>query len=84
MTHQVFRATAVFLVALGFILQSIPEVESKGSIGGGSGSRQKPAGWGSRYTGKSSSKSFIGNSVAFGAGAFIGYKAAKMAKKVRL
>ena len=84
MKHKLLRATTVFLTVLVSILQSIPEVESKGSIGGGSGSRQKPAGWGSRYTGKSSSKSFIGNSVAFGAGAFIGYKAAKMAKKVRL
>ena len=85
MKHKRFRATAVFLAALGFILQSIPEVESKGSSGGsrGSGGRGSSiSGGGSRYTSKSSSKSFVGKAVAFGAGAYVGYKAVKLAKKV--
>ena len=87
MTHQVFRAVSVFIVALGFILQYIPEVESKGSSGGsrGTGGRGSSiSGGGSRYTSKSSSKSFVGKAVAFGAGVYIGYNAVKIAKKVRL
>ena len=84
MKHQAFRSVTFFLVALSFILQSIPEVGSKGSSGGSRGSGQYPAGWGSRYTGNSSSKSFIGKSVAFGAGAYIGYTAVKIAQKVKL
>ena len=85
MKHKLFRATAVFLAAIGFILLSIPEVESKGSSGGGRGSGGRGSsisGGGSRYTSKSSSKSFVGNAVAFGAGAYVGYKAVKLAKKV--
>ena len=85
MKHKLFRATAVFLAAIGFILLSIPEVESKGSSGGGRGSGGRGSsisGGGSRYTSKSSSKSFVGKAVAFGAGAYVGYKAVKLAKKV--
>ena len=85
MKHQLFRGTIAFLVALCFILQAISEVESKGSSGGGRGSGGRGSsisGGGSRYTSKSSSKSFVGKAVAFGAGAYIGYKAVKLAKKV--
>ena len=85
MKHKLFRGTAVFMATLGFILQSIQEVESKGSSGGsrGSGGRGSSiSGGGSRYTTKSSSKSFAGKAVAFGAGAYVGYKAVKLAKKV--
>ena len=85
MKHKLLRAATVFLMVLVSILQSIPEVESKGSSGGGRGSGGRGSsisGGGSRYTSKSSSKSFVGKAVAFGAGAYVGYKAVKLAKKV--
>ena len=85
MKREFLRATTLFLSALSFILQSTPVVESKGSSGGGRGSGGRGSsisGGGSRYTSKSSSKSFVGKAVAFGAGAYIGYKAVKLAKKV--
>ena len=57
-----------------------------GSGGGrGSGGRGSSAsGGGSRYTSSSSSKSFGGTAISFGAGAYTGYKAEKIAKKVTL
>ena len=87
MKHKLLRATTVFLTVLVSILQSIPEVEGKGSSGGGRGSGGRgssASGGGSRYTSSSSSKSFGGTAISFGAGAYTGYKAGKIAKKVKL
>ena len=74
MKCEFFPATAVFLSALSFILQSTPIVEGKG--GRGSGGRGSSSG-GGRYTSSSSSKSFAGKAVSFGAGAYVGSKIAK-------
>ena len=87
MKHKLLRAATVFLMVLVSILQSIPEVESKGSSGGGRGSGGRgssASGGGSRYTSSSSSKSFGGKAISFGAGAYTGHKAGKIAKKVKL
>ena len=87
MKHKLLRAATVFLMVLVSILQSIPEVEGKGSSGGGRGSGGRgssASGGGSRYTSSSSSKSFGGKAIAFGAGAYTGHKAGKIAKKVKL
>ena len=87
MKHKLLRAATVFLMVLVSILQSIPEVESKGSSGGGRGSGGRgssASGGGSRYTSSSSSKSFGGKAISFGAGAYTGHEAGKIAKKVKL
>ena len=87
MQHRLLRGVTVFLTDLVCILQSIPEVEGKGGSGGGRGSGGRgssASGGGSRYTSSSSSKSFGGTAISFGAGAYTGYKAGKIAKKVKL
>ena len=87
MQHRLLRGVTVFLTDLVCILQSIPEVEGKGGSGGGRGSGGRgssASGGGSRYTSSSSSKSFGGKAIAFGAGAYTGHKAGKIAKKVKL
>ena len=87
MQHRLLRGVTVFLALLVSILQSIPEVEGKGGSGGGRGSGGRgssASGGGSRYTSSSSSKSFGGTAISFGAGAYTGYKAEKIAKKVTL
>ena len=87
MKHKLLRAATFFLMVLVSILQSIPEVESKGSSGGGRGSGGRgssASGGGSRYTSSSSSKSFGGKAISFGAGAYTGHEAGKIAKKVKL
>ena len=84
MKHKLLRAATVFLMVLVSILQSIPEVEGKGSSGGGRGSGGRgssASGGGSRYTSSSSSKSFGGTAISFGAGAYTGHKAQKISKK---
>ena len=80
MKREFLRATTLFLSALSFVLQSTPVVESKGSSGGGRGSGGRGSsgsGGGGRYTSSSSSKSFAGKAVSFGAGAYVGSKIAK-------
>ena len=69
-------ATAVFLSALSLILQSTPIVEGKGGRGSG-GRGSSGSGGGGRYTSSSSSKSFGGKAVSYGAGAYVGSKIAK-------
>ena len=75
MKHKFLRATTFFLTTLSFIWQSTPVVEGKGSSGGGRGSGGSVGG--GRYTSSSSSKSFGGKAVSFGAGAYVGSKIAK-------
>ena len=80
MKRKLLRATTVFLTTLGFIWQCTPVVEGKGSSGGGRGSGGRGSsgsGGGGRYTSSSSSKSFGGKAVSFGAGAYVGSKIAK-------
>ena len=87
MQHRLLRGVTVFLPVLVSILQYIPEVEGKGGSGGGRGSGGRgssASGGGSRYTSSSSSKSFGGKAIAFGAGAYTGHKAGKIAEKVKL
>jgi len=87
MKYKLLRAATIFISVLVSVLQSIPEVEGKGSSGGGRGSGGRgssASGGGSRYTSSSSSKSFGGTAISFGAGAYTGYKAQKISKKVRL
>ena len=76
MKCEFFPATAVFLPSLSFILQSTPIVEGKGGRGSG-GRGSSGSGGGGRYTSSSSSKSFGGKAVSFGAGAYVGSKIAK-------
>ena len=76
MKREFCRATTVFLSALSLILLSSPIVEGKGGRGSG-GRGSSGSGGGGRYTSSSSSKSFGGKAVSFGAGAYVGSKIAK-------
>ena len=76
MKCEFFPATTGFLSALIFILQSAAIVEGKGGRGSG-GRGSSGSGGGGRYTSSSSSKSFVGKAVSFGAGAYVGSKIAK-------
>ena len=87
MKHQPFQLATVFLMAFCLILQSLQEAQGIGDSSGGRGSGGRgsgTSGGGSRYTSSSSRKSFAGKAVAFGAGAYIGHTAVKLAKTVRL
>ena len=75
MKQKFLRTTLVFLTTLSFIWQASLVVEGKGSSGGGRGSGGSVGG--GRYTSSSSSKSFGGKAVSFGAGAYVGSKIAK-------
>ena len=82
MKFKYIGAVTLTSIVLCIALQSVQETNAEGSGDNDKFDGSSSSGRGTKYTSKSSTKSFTKKAVTFAAGAYTAKKAAKMAKKV--